>query len=687
MKKEKGLFLRLALLAIRKNSFIYLPYIGVCTFVLFTYFTFSMISYSDIVASLPHAAYASMLLVIGQVLLVLIVIPFLCYTNRFLIKRRKRELGLYSILGMEKGHICLLMLYETILVYLVTVAGALLLGVLFYKLMLLALLHLMGASFPVRLQISMKAVAETCIVAGATQLINLAFNLFSVGRSRPLELMGDSRKGEKDLPLGGLWSLLGLLTLGGGYWLALSARLNRHIFDSFFLAVALVVVGTYFLMTSGSVSLLHFVKRRKKWYYRPENFITVSGMLYRMKKNAAGLSNLCIFSTMVIITVACTVSVYLGLSDIQAFHYPYRIHMEFLEWNHINSIGEEMPMGEGIPMGESEVRSGEGGWPAERIEFLKWIEELAEERQIAIPDLQAYHYVGCEGLLQGDEMRSKDGSSPGQPCRLIFLPLEDFNRLSGESRELREDEILIYTSSLPYGKDRLVLGGVPFEVKEELAESTLFPKSGASDFTDTCALVMADWAKIEEAVSALETDSAPLPVLRIEMNPQGEEESILDFYEALWEAASAQEGFASCMDDQEQILNNRGMFGGLLFVGISFGLLFLLCLLVSMYYKQIAEGFEDQESFAILQKVGMDDDEVRRTIRRQVRSCFYLPMLGAVLHTAVGSHMVILLMGTINLYNKGLVLGTGAAVCILFVAVYLFCYRRTARTYYRIVKW
>ncbi len=596
---KTGLLPRLAVNSIRRNSAVYLPYIGVCIFAIFTFFVYGMILNSDVTETLPRAGYATMLLLIGQVLLGLIMIPFLVYANSFLLKGRKKELGLYSILGMGKKHICRMMFYETILIFLMVLAGAIVLGLLFYRLLFLLLLNLAGLPVNITFQFSGAAFLETILFAGFVMLLQLAMNLYQVWKANPVDLMSESGKGERKLRFTGLWCLLGLLATGYGYWTALSAKLDSNIFTNFFVAVFCVVMGTHFLVTSGSIMLLNFLKQRHGFYYRSENFITISGMLYRMKKNAAGLANICIFSTMVIITAVCTVSLYLGLPGLIRYRYPGQIQAQFLD------------------RGENSFR--------ERDLFREEAEALAGQTGVRISDYRG-GFLGEEGTAPGEErnLSGEEGTVPGE-----------------EGTVSREGE------------------NVPGE-KADLPG--------------------------EEGIASGESEVVEPRVYLIEVNPEGDEEAVKEFSGQLQQLFSAGEGFLSYMDYGEAILEDKSMYGGLLFVGITFGMIFLICLLIIMYYKQIAEGFEDRRNFDVFKKVGMDEAEVQETIKRQIRLVFYLPLTGAFLHTLAGMHMVIVLLGSIHLYDQGIMIGAAAVICVLYAFVYVFCYRRTAKAYYRIVR-
>ena len=320
----------MALKGVAQNGREYYPYIAAGIFSAFTFFTFTSIIYNEgLIKELPRAAYAWMLLEIGRVLLGIILVPFLYYANSFLIKRRTREFGLYSILGLEKRHIGMLLFFETLVIYLIVVIGGVILGSVLSKLLFLLLLKVSGLPLNVKFVFTWQAVKYTAMLFSVIFLINLVYALFQIGKSKPVELLSGSKKGERQPRWIAVYGILGLVTLGMGYKISIFSEVNSMIFTDFFLAVFLVIVGTYLLFTSGSVMLLRMLKKRKKFYYKPQNFVTISGMLYRMKKNAASLSNICIFSTMVVITLICTITLYHGLDGIALYEYPYDVWAEY----------------------------------------------------------------------------------------------------------------------------------------------------------------------------------------------------------------------------------------------------------------------------------------------------------------------------------------------------------------------
>lgn len=657
MKKYAWLMPKMAITNIRKNGSVYFPYIGVSIFAIFTYFVFDLILKNDIMYHLPKGMYTLILIEIGFVLLGLIMVPFLYYTNSFLIKRRKRELGLYSILGLEKKHIGIMMFWESAIMYLIVTAAAIAFGLLFSRLIFLLLLNLAKMPVNVEFTISPLAIRDTMIFYAFVMGLNLFVNLVQVGRANPVELMSDSRRGEKEPKRIGLWSLIGLAALGTGYWLALKARLESSVFTDFFLAVFLVILGTYYLFTSGSIAVLRLCRRKKKFYYRPENFITVSGMLYRMKKSAASLSNICVFSTMVIITVVCTVTVYLGMDAI--------LTSNFTREFEIILCGQEKARG-------SEVKEETA--------------RLAAEYGVALEEELDYSCVEARVWQEGNAFVPEDAQGRNYGWkRLKMMTLEEFNLLEGTEETLPPGEVLVYSVGIDFGYGSISFAGEEYSVKRELTKSRVEEKHSDDTFANVYLVVFADREELRRAASGYGADAYG-GTWYYGFQPEGEAEALDAFSGELGRYAASLSGFAGYEDHREQEKLDEGLYGGLLFVGIFFGSIFLICLLIIMYYKQITEGFEDQKNFEIMQKVGMGDEEIRRTIRKQISMVFGLPLAGAILHTAVGMRMVYMLLESIGFFEKMLLIGCTGAGCLVFALVYGFSYRRSSMAYYRIVR-
>lgn len=654
----------LAVRGIIQNGRVYCPYIITSVFSAFTFFIFSSILHNDLTHTLPHSAYAWMMLMIGQVLLGIILIPFLYYANSFLIKGRTKEIGLYSILGLEKRHIGIMLVCETLILYVLTLAGGVILGCVLSKLLFLLLLRISGLPVEVEFVFTGQAFGETAVFFAVIFGINLIYGLIRVERSKPVELLSGSKKGEKEPRWNFVWGILGLVILGWGYATSIQSKLDSSIFTDFFLAVFAVVLGTYLLFTSGSILLLKILKRNRRFYYRAENFITVSGMLYRMKKNAAGLSNICIFSTMMIITLVCTITLYLGIDDITHFSAPYDIRAGYMA-------------------GSMD--------PGELKEKIACLEQKYGIRALRV-DCPEVISLACR--KEGNRFREeRTGDAYEDIYDVTVMTLENYNLMEGKSAELEENQVLFYSSGENCGYDSIEFLGEQAEIVEELPELFPWPKSGTSDFGAGYVIVVRDEAAL---VRYMEDFAAKTRIKeyeeimdgrrqRIGVFLEGKDELKQDFIRELSEWFQAKPGFLFYHDGLESRAMSRTMYGGLLFIGIIFGIVFFMCLLLIMYYKQVSEGYEDQGSFAIMQKVGMSDKEIRGTIHRQIFLVFFLPLFGAMTHTFAGKFMVEALMGALNLFNTRLITECCVGVSLVFILIYGVSYRITARVYYRIV--
>lgn len=653
---------------VRQNKLVYRPYLMACFFSVFSYYLFSSLLHNDLMERLPKAAYAWMMLTIGKGLLSIILLLFLLYAGSFLQKRRKRELGLYSLLGLERKHIGIMLLWENAGMYLVSVSVGIVLGFVLNKLMFLLLLRMSRLDVEVAFYFSMEAVIETLRYFALVFLCVYIRSFFSFYRLKPAELMAESKKGEKEVKRVWLWSVGGVVLLVCGYYISVTSKLDSMIFTDFFLAVFLVVIGTYFLFTSGSVAFLRFLKARKSIYYRPANQVTISGMLYRMKKNAAGLSNICIFSTMLLITLTCTVTLWSGMDQIAYYDYPYDVQAAYSEHSDvIEKAGKK-----------AEELSVKYGQEIDRLDYYNVMELV------------------CGRLEGSNTFMSAGDFAFADQYGVNLITLSDYNRLEGQNKSLKEDEVLLYSTGMAFGFDKVNFMGVEASIKEEPERIFPYPqaKNRMFNFTSKYVIVVKDeealirfasaWARTN-GVTDLE-DFLHRGVRYLCLRLAGKESERDAFVEEWSKWCQGQQDFLGIENGLEGREEDCSMNGGLLFIGMVFGILFFLCLLLIMYFKQVSEGYEDQNSFEIMQKVGMSDTEIRGTIRRQILLVFFLPLAGALLHTAAGLVMVNGLLAALRFFDTGLLIrccaGVAGAVTLLYAGSYLM----TAQTYYRIVR-
>lgn len=661
MKKWK-LLPKMALKGIITNGMVYYPYMIAVIFSVFTYFAFSSILHNDLMDILPYRAYAWIILEIGKFFLDLILFIFLYYAGSFIIKRRKMEIGLYSLLGLEKKHIGMMLFVETVMLYVVTVAGGIVLGVVLSKLLFLILLRMSGISLNVDFVFTSQAFVETLVYFGVVFLAYFLCQMWEISKSRPVELMSGGRKGEKEPRFLVVWSVIGIIALVAGYGNSVASQPDSMILINFFLAVLLVIIGTYFVFTASSVLILKKLRKNNKLYYKAKNFITISGMYYRMKKNAAGLVNICIFSTMILITLACTVSVYLGLDEAAAYVVPYDIEIDYEQTGSVTK---------------------------EQVENK--LEELEIKYHLNVERGDFYEFINLSCSREEDAFKLKK-EDDRKNCGVVIITNETYESLMQDTQTLTEDEVMIHTEGADFACETLAFMGIESRVVKEVQTLYPYPKAEENRNGRYVIIVPDDekrnelvtaWAGqngVEDMESFLQSGRRRLGVLL-----DGTDEEKSAFVEELSVWGQAQPGFRSWKNGLQNKGEIRSQYGGLLFIGVIFGVLFFLCLIIIMYYKQISEGYEDRGNYDIMQKVGMSQDEIKSTVHKQIFLVFGLPFFGAAAHMFAGMFMVKNLLVIIAFYNISLLKVCTVGVLLLFTFVYIISYWKTAGAYYRIV--
>lgn len=650
---------KLALSGIRKNGSSYFPYILMTTFAVFVFFIFNAISTNPMMEKMPHAIYLMMMMLLGSILLGIILLPILFSTNQFLIKQRKNELGLYNVLGLDQKYIGLMMFIETVFLYVITMSLGILTAHVFSRFIFLVLLNLAGVDIECEFVAKGESYVVTLAYFGVVFILNFIGSLWQVYRAKPIELMKSSRKGEKQEKGLVIKTLIGVLILGMGYRIAIYSGINSQIFKDFFMAVLFVVVGTRILFKAGSIIVLQKMKAIPKLYYQKNHFVTISGMLYRMKRGAQSLSNICIFSTMIMVTLICTFSLFLEEDKAIRFNYPMDVTYD---------------------MEEEKIK--------DKSVFEKQIETLATSHQVEVKDQIAFDRQGTAVLKVGNafvenvDRNWKDDRS----YRLYLLSLEDYNTLAHTNEVLEEDEVLIFSPTVDFGEEVVYLNEQPYKVKKELNSLCFETKQPRNLVNSNYYMIMPHKAQVDYWGEEMHATDSGNKLYSVHFNLVGQEENKDAFVKELNEWVEAQEWGAEIGYIGEWYKETRSMYGGLLFIGIFFGLIFMICLLLVMYYKQITEGYEDQRNFKILKQVGMSDEEIKGTIKSQIRAVFFLPLIGAIIHTFVGVTMVNDLLTTIHVYDIQLILMCSVGVMIFFAILYVISYLMTSKAYYKIVK-
>ena len=654
--RKSGFFPRLALVNLVRNGRFYGPYLLSCGMTAAMYYILSYLTRSDIVASVRGAGYLQSLMYLGALVVALFAAVLLLYANSFVMKRRRRELGLYNILGLEKRHIAHLMVWETVYCAAAAILGGLAAGVLLSKLVLLLLLQVSRLPVQYGFEISLPGMANTAALFGILFLLTLVWNLTGLLRSRPVELLHSASAGEREPKTRRLLVVLGTLTLGGGYATALTVADPFTALAYFFLAVVLVMIGTYCLFTAGSIALLKHLRNSPRYYYQPKHFTAVAGLLYRMKQNAVGLANICILSTMVLVTVSTTVSLYAGLEGSLDRMYPHDI--DVVQQLEGVSPEQEAALNEDT-LERVQTAAAEAG---RKVELLQWSTLL---------DTVGWYTGNTFTLLAQD----------GVSTQIRVLTASDYGRLTGHTVVLEPDEVLVQAENLSL-PETFYMEDLSFRIAGTITD---FPRYNDSVFisgqTAQLSLVVAD----ESVLFAVrDRDSGDdRREFHVQMNLDGTEAEKQAFVDPLL-AADVNDVY-SVISRQDNALDLYTMYGGFLFLGVFLGLLFLLSTVLIIYYKQISEGYEDQRRYQIMRQVGMSPREVRASIRSQVLLVFFLPLVTAGIHVAAAFPMLCKMLELFNLYDTRLFALSAAGTLLVFCAIYALVYGLTTRTYSRIV--
>lgn len=670
---HKGIFSRLAKQNIRNNKSTYIPYIITCIFCI------AMIYMMEFLRDCPtldqavrQADEVRMIVFTGEIVVEIFCIIFLIYSNSFLMKRRQKEIGLYNILGLERNHIGIVMFLETIITSIGSLAGGIAAGIIGSKLALLLLLKLLHIPSVLGFYISVKGIFTCLFMFGIIFLMILFLNLAKIHLSRPVELLRGNNTGEKEPVAKWLMALIGFICLGAGYYLAVTTESPIKAITIFLLAVILVMAGTYLLFTAGSIVILKFLRRRKSFYYRTGNFISISGMLYRMKQNAIGLASICILSTGVLLMIAMTVSIYFGMNDIMLNRYPYDVDMS------VTSISEEEC--------QTAIEAFEKAIADNKVPVEKSVEEI---------------YLDIVCSKNGDQILIKPANTIRNSDSVLVLSLLDqaeYERLTGISANLNDGEIFAWYPSAVQ-KDSVTVDETEFTVKKWLDKNPL--TCGEDAVSDNAVLVVTDedFRKFDEMRTEMYKGVSSAPAgedltLHLGLDITGSETDKIDFGTPVMEVVKdlkkngglSENSWITSGIRQQEYESYYADNGSLLFIGIFLGSLFLMGTAMIIYYKQISEGYEDQKRFEIMQKVGLSRREVRSSVRRQILMVFFLPLLMAMLHITMAFPMIRRMLLLFGMTNTKLFIGCTAGTVLIFAVVYGLIYLMTARSYYHIVE-
>lgn len=645
----------------KKNARTYVPYMLTCIITVAMYYIVKSLSQNPGVKEMIGGGYLSELMFIGSHVVALFAVIFLFYTNSFLVKRRKKEFGVFNILGMEKRHLAWVLGWETAYLALWSLVLGLLLGIIMDKAMYLLVGKIIGGGVPLGFFVSARVIGQTVQIFAVIFLLICINAIRQVHVADPIALLQAGNAGEKEPSTRWLLALAGLVSVGGGYYIAITVSDPVASLLLFFVAVVLVIIGTYLLFTAGSIALLKILRKNRKYYYRTRHFVSVSGMIYRMKQNAVGLANICVLSTMVLVMVSTTTSLMIGMEDVVRERYPADIMVYFKE---------DAPQGNQA--------------------YIEAIRALQRERGLAVKNEMAYLYLG---LSASHEYKYEESHEIGVTSaldsmdELFLITLDDYNAVMKERKTLEEGEVMVYSNRTSYDLPVFKLLGREYRVAEKL-DSFVGNGQYSANMCNTIYIVVPDREALLEIYDAQrellgENARSIRQVYGFDMDADEEEQNA--FYNDLLDCM-AQNGISAVTEARAEAKSSFiSLYGGLFFIGVFLGVLFVMATVLIIYYKQISEGYDDRERFSIMQKVGMSRDEVKSAIHSQVVTVFFLPLIVAGIHVTAAFPLISKLLVLMQLTNTKLFIACTGACFLVFAVMYVFVYNLTARTYYRIV--
>ena len=646
-----------------KNKRFILPYILSTIFTIASFYILTSLSLGKNLDKLPQGISATkQVLGFGVIVIAIFSAIFLFYTYSFLIKRRVREFGLYSVLGMTKKQIARILILETIFIGVLTLVFGLAFGLLFDKLMLLVLLKLFTAGVSFGFVITPIAVFLTILLFGGIFFLLLIYTVIKISRLKIVALLKEENNGEREPKARFILAILGLGLTGYGYYLAQTIQNPIKAITMFFVAVLAVIFGTYLIFMAVSITVLKLMKNNKTFYYKPKNFISVSGLLYRMKRNAVGLANICILSTMVLVTMGTTSALYAGSEEAYNTRFPRDII--------INGY-----------------RSTEG----KLAEIEKNVKKATQDAGVEVKDLVSYNMLNVVGHLNGTEINyvSEFTGSFDKIKSIVVLELKDYNKVSKEQKTLNTGETLLFIDKKgKYEANEITVQGVNLKIKEKLTDFPGALGTAAANIMDTYYVVVKDNADVKKIESALKKklnisdgEGEIFNYVGLNISDKSKEAKVIENFKQL-----EKEGNINIEGKAENETNFKGFYASFLFIGVFISMIFVVSQVVIMYYKQISEGYEDKGKFGIMRKVGLTDRQIKQSIRSQVLMIFFAPLAVATLHTVVAYPFIEKILKLFLATNNNVFLIALAVTIAVFGVFYLIVYLITSRIYYRIIK-
>ena len=662
----KALFYpRLAWTGIKNNRRLYLPYILTCIGMVAMFYIMLSLSTAEFLDKMRGGTTLGTVLGLGAGVIGFFAVLFLFYTNSFLIRRRKKEFGLYNILGMGKRNIARVLFSETLILAAVSLVFGLILGVALSKLAELGLAFFVESDAGYNFTVYPTAMGYTVLLFVCIFLLLFFKSVGQVGLSNPVELLHSESVGEKPPKANWVFGILGIVILAAAYYISVTIEQPVAALGWFFIAVLMVLAATYLLFIAGSVLLCRILQKNKRYYYKPNHFVSVSSMAYRMKRNGAGLASVCILITMVLVMIASTSCLYFGKNDVLRSQYPHDFNST-VDFDTLDEVTQE------------------------NIDKTKAAIDAFMDKNGGI----SFGICGKSDRVTG-ELRDgvfymgDDVYDPEYSSFLYIIDLADYNRNTGSSYRLNDGEALVFASSRTYDHDTIrIEGGREYKVVKSDGSIDFARDTDMLGFSAVYIVVPDFYSSAEDLLQATEKQGVSQPWLqwRYQFDSSADYLTQLEIEEGIWDviaqAHSGGYGLSSLAGARDDFY---GSFGGLFFLGIMLSIVFIIAAVLIIYYKQVSEGYEDQSRFEIMQKVGMTKKDIRKSINSQMLTVFFLPLLFAIVHLGFAFPMINKLLLLFGLDNLGLLLLTAAISALVFALFYIIVYRVTSNAYYSIV--
>ncbi|HFJ5520446.1 TPA: FtsX-like permease family protein [Enterococcus faecium] len=670
---HNGFYLKMAAQNIRNNQRLYLPFIISSIATIMMTFVMQALSSNSGLTKIPGGNNLQTILALGYVLLILFSAIFLFYMNSFLMKNRKKEFGIYNILGMDKGNITKMLAYEMFLIWTISLLLGIISGILLNKVATLLVRRMFNADVSFGFEFSQEPVIWTFTFFTFIFLAVLLFNVFQIRLANPIELLRGSSVGEKEPKAKSIWTIIGLVLLGIGYYLALTIQSPIMGMQLVFLAILIVILATYLLFTTGTITWLKFLKSNKNYYYQTKHFIPISGMLYRMKKNAVGLANISILSVGVILMLSIVASLYISTNNSVAAQYPGDIVTEVLVDD--NRMDQE---------------------ESTKIQVSQAIEEVVSETGSVIEHPISYTYLSfptvraTEGFVVTNEVYRVQTTV--EPIMLNIIDQTNYQALTGKALNLKENEVAIHGSITPYESDTITILEQTFAISpNQDIEEFVIGNETTNEIQESYSIVVSDGEILENFANKQEVIlgelAAPIGVFtQFDLSATTPQEEIN--FSAILQAKLEENNLHVRSMDTRVEANGKmiALRSGVLFLVLNIALLLLMMTVLIIYYKQISEAYDDKECFNTMQKIGLSNLEIRQAIRSQILSVFFLPVVMTALHVLVmmplmKKAMVLVMLNQVDLFPLSLLIAF-----LIYLLVYILIYRLTARTYYKIIQ-